>query len=271
MQLHEAVALCMRHRWKGTAGESTAEINATAALEYFGRTSKLTLLTYASLQGYVQHLAQKGNAPDTINRKLSTLSAVLTEAVRRGELASRPIMPYQRKPQGRTRYLTPAEESQVLSFFLASGMIDHAQVLEVLIDTGMRPSELWELTPAEIQGSAVLIRESKNGRPRLIPLTQRAAFIIQRRIVRYGHNILFPHDNRWLEYGWNKAKRALGLKDDKEFIPYALRHTCASRLLQRGTPLDIVSRWLGHSNLQMTMRYAHISLDQLQKAARTLE
>jgi integrase len=63
----------------------------------------------------------------------------------------------------------------------------------------------------------------------------------------------------------------LGLKDDSQFVPYCLRHTCASRLAQRGVHIAVIKQWMGHKTIQITMRYAHLSPDSLQAGVRALE
>lgn len=56
----------------------------------------------------------------------------------------------------------------------------------------------------------------------------------------------------------------------KDCIIYTFRHTCASRLVQRGIDLYRVQIWLGHSVPQMTQRYAKFAPDQLSELAAVL-
>jgi integrase len=65
-------------------------------------------------------------------------------------------------------------------------------------------------------------------------------------------DIKFPIENtaHWID----PCVEAAGLLD---FNFHDLRHTAASRWVSKGVPLAIVSECLGHSNIQMTMRYAH--------------
>jgi site-specific recombinase XerD len=63
----------------------------------------------------------------------------------------------------------------------------------------------------------------------------------------------------------------MGQDHDKEFIPYALRHTCASRLVQRGVPLTVIQKWLGHESIRVTQRYAKIRPEDLFAAVDVLE
>ena len=63
----------------------------------------------------------------------------------------------------------------------------------------------------------------------------------------------------------------LGHADDKEFVPHLCRHTCASRLVQKGVPLKVVQEWMGHKSIQVTLRYAKLQPDQLFEALETME
>ena len=68
----------------------------------------------------------------------------------------------------------------------------------------------------------------------------------------------------------------LGLNDGitdrrQKLVFHSLRHTFASWLVQMGKPLYTVSQLLGHSDLKMTMRYAHLAPDTQRAAAMELE
>jgi len=63
----------------------------------------------------------------------------------------------------------------------------------------------------------------------------------------------------------------MGYGTDKEFVLHALRHSCASRLVNAGIDLYVVKEWLGHSSIQITERYAHLNPTKLAQAAEALE
>jgi integrase len=267
MTLTEAYHECLLTVWKGTGGEDAAMGNSQSAINFFGGASSLESITNARIKQYVKSLKSAGKAPATINRKLSALSSILRVAYENGDLAKFPhFHGWQQEPGGRLRWLSEEEETKLVNFFIDHGMMDHLNAMAVLIDTGLRPSELWRVELAHITGNVLMVAKTKTGRPRCVPLTRRALLILTSRGARP-----FPRDNQWMERGWDKAKRALGLAADKEFLVYTLRHTCASRLLQRGTPLATLSQWLGHASLKTTMRYAHLSVSNLQQAMQVLE
>jgi integrase len=70
---------------------------------------------------------------------------------------------------------------------------------------------------------------------------------------------------------WKFVREALGETVDKEFVFYITRHTCASRLVQRGQDLFVVKEWMGHKNIEMTMRYAKLTPTNMLDARNALE
>ncbi|GLS43732.1 tyrosine-type recombinase/integrase [Methylobacterium brachythecii] len=100
-------------------------------------------------------------------------------------------------------------------------------------------------------------------------------WIVARRIgavTAPGRNAsLFPYDNRWMRHWWDRARNQLGFANDEHFVPYICRHTCASRLVQCGVPINVVKEWMGHKSIKMTMRYTHLAPSNLMAAAAALE
>jgi integrase len=117
----------------------------------------------------------------------------------------------------------------------------------------------------------VNVWKTKNRNPRSVPMTARVASIMLCRASTVVGPQLFPYCNKWLQQIWDKARHHLGHGEDAQFVPYALRHTCASRLIQRGVPLKVVQEWLGHRSITTTMRYAHLCPTSLLDAVKVLE
>ena len=72
----------------------------------------------------------------------------------------------------------------------------------------------------------------------------------------------------WVSHRWMTAVRAC---DCEDVTLHILRHTCASRLVQRGVDIYRVSKWLGHSSVRVTERYAKLSPDSFDGALAALE
>jgi len=270
--LGEAVEKCIEKVWSGKLSEDTAVYRANMVLDFFKSETMLDAITTDMIDGWIARLKQSGNSNATVNRKLAALSKIMTFAHRRGKMTTRPHLERQRESQGRIRFLTQEEEARALAFLAQWGKDCHAEALCVLVDTGMRPSELWRLEHRDLDFTSGLLSiwQTKNGEARSVPMTQRVQEILKRR-SEGTRGPLFPFSNRWMQNGWDKAKTAMDLTRDDQFVPYALRHTCASRLVQRGVHLAVVQKWMGHKTIGITMRYAHLSPANLMEAVKVLE
>jgi integrase len=81
----------------------------------------------------------------------------------------------------------------------------------------------------------------------------------------------FPISMFQAENSWKSTRKKMGLEKDTQFVLHALRHTCASRLVNKGIDLYVVKEWLGHSTIQVTEKYAHLAPGKLAHAALVLE
>ena len=90
------------------------------------------------------------------------------------------------------------------------------------------------------------------------------------RLPRYGDYVFSKHDGspyRTIRNGFNRAVQRAGIKN---FTFHDLRHTFASHLVMRGVGLQTVKELLGHKDIKMTMRYAHLSMTYKQEAVNEL-
>ena len=264
----------LSNTWIGTGGEAAAKRNGEAALRYFGKDMGVTQITTAGIDAYVDSLVKINNSDATINRKLSALSTMLKTAYDRGQLSILPRMPRRKEREGRIRFLSSDEEIELLKWFNHVEKPDHLEATIVLLDTGFRCSELWGIEAEHINphNKTITIWKTKNGKPRTIPMTERVLAIISRRCKENPKGQLFPgSSNDWYGNGWERVRTLMKKLDDTEFVPHMLRHTCCSRLVQRGVPLAHVQAWMGHKNIQTTMRYAHLAPHDLFSLAQVLE
>jgi len=271
--LHKALRTSIQVRWDDTRNGAKAIRHATKAVEFFGKETRLDQVTTSEIDRYVGHLKASGNGSGTINRKLAALSALFTDAMHRDGCNRKPRMPRQAEPTHRIRYLSAAEESMACSLLTQWGHVAEREVVTVLIDTGMRVGELMALRINDVDLGANLISvwENKGDLPRSIPMTDRVRSIVgDRCITRNG--LVFGDVKRYvLEAAWAKARAEMGLAEDKQFVLHALRHTCATRLVQRGVSLYVVQKLLGHSSIAITEKYAHLSDRELAEAINVLQ
>jgi len=146
---------------------------------------------------------------------------------------------------------------------------DVADLIEVLVDTGMRRMEFLELMYRDVNftDNLILIRATKGGHRR-VPMTKRVAAILKRR-QDAGVNKPFTLNDMQISMAWNWARDQIGLRNDKQFVLYALRKTYAFRVVNAGVDLEIVQYMLGYKAI--THRLGPIPTHQLAHAAEQLE
>ncbi len=257
--------------WNDGKSVKTHEKNSKLMLAYFGKTTLLTDIDTDSVDAWIEKLMEEGNSGSTINRKLACLSKVLTVASERGALDKKPKLERRPEGEGRIRWLTLDEEKTILGLFKQWGKDDHHDVTAFLLDTGCRPSEAYKLTSNDVNFTTGTITfwTTKNGKPRSIPMTLRVREILKKRTKDTLRP--FPYNDSWMRNQWDRARNLMGLHDDQGFVPYACRHTCASRMAQKGVSIMVIKDWLGHKVIQMTLKYAHLSPGALHAGLAALE
>lgn len=259
-----------------TEGTDRQKLNGKMAVTFFGSETKLDKIDLNEVDEWVAELEDDGNADATINRKLSALQTMMTVAKDRGGLNVLPKMPRRKEFNGRIRFLSQPEETTALQLLGQWGKDDERDAVVVLIDTGMRSGELVRIEERDVdlKGNLIHIWKTKADQPRAVPMTKRVKAVIERRIAAVagtGEARVFPYHKQWLRHTWDRLRSAMGLDKDLQFVVHALRHTCASRLVQRGVPLKVVQEWLGHKTIIMTMRYSHLAPANLAAAVAVLE
>ena len=264
LTLSAAIEAMFRADWKTAKSKKSIEINTQAVMTYFGKDRLLSNITTDDIDDYVAYLQAQGAKGGTINRKLSVLSKVIERAKEKGKLDITPYIERQAESPGRIRFITPDEEKTILDLLDTWHEYRFKCVVEVLIDTGIRCGELMKLTPSDIakeQGvhGTIYLWDTKNGTNRGVPLTKRAADALEYLVqTSTGHDKIISEYSGWITKTWNRIRKNLGYSNDPNFVPHILRHTCCSRLVQRGASLKKVQIFMGHKTINTTMRYSHL-------------
>jgi integrase len=266
--LQVAFERCHKAHWEGSKGEKTVSFNTAAALAFFGRNVYVSEVTTQRVADWIERLKVEKNSNGTINRKLSALSKALKYAYQNDALDKLPYMPRLKEGQGRLRFLTKDEEERLLNLITQWSDQELWDCVATLLDTGLRCGELLKLEGQDVRNGQITVWDTKNGKEHTVPLTQRASRIVSERMAQYGRGKLYPHSYDSLEKRFRRVTEHLQM-DDVTF--HVLRHTFASRLVQRGVPIQTVSKLLNHSTIQITMRYAHLAPSNLVDAVRVLE
>lgn len=176
---------------------------------------------------------------------------------------------------GRIRYLGDDEEELATTLLRQWSADDTLDMFIVLIDTGVRLGELFRLEARDChwQSRMVNVWQTKADKPRSIPMTRRVEATLRVRAGEGGRPTrkLFTCSEHGFRRIWEILRASMKLQDDPQFVPHCLRHTFASRLVQRGVDIRTVQQLLGHKTIAMTMRYAHLSPGNLHEAVAKLE
>ena len=265
--------------WARSKGCVAQAKNGAMAVAFFGATRRLNSITKLDLEWWADALLAQGNATSTVNRKMAAVSKIMAVAMEYGGLVSKPKFPRFREPEGRIVCFEREEEATILGTMRQWGHYDHLDATVILIDTGLRTGELWQIEASNLDfkrgrhGIVTLYGTmTKNHSTRSVPKTARVSEIMRRRLAEHGLGKLFPGcDNGWYRNVWDRVRAHLGRGDDPHFVPHALRHTCCSRLIKGGMPFVHVRKWMGHKTMQTTLRYAHLAPTDLYQGVDVLE
>jgi len=174
-----------------------------------------------------------------------------------------------------TRIVTREEETRIVTLLRETGhngyYSDVADLIEVLVDTGMRVLETLELMYKDVnfESKIIIVQMTKGDRNRRIPMTKRVAAILKRR-QEIDPQKPFNIKEYQISRVWHWVKEQIGLKDDRYLVLYALRKTCCYRLFNAGVELEIIQDWLGYRTIQ-PRRLAPLPLRKLVHAAELLD
>ena len=222
---------------------------------------------------------EKDYSKDTILKELTVLRRVFSVAIHEWELCkenpvSKVFRTLGKIDNKRVRYLS-AIELQKLTVALPAWL---RPVVTIARHTGLRRKNILELTWSQVDlGRKVLeIPKTKNGEAIGIPLTQTAikALLEVQRIRHLNSPYVFCDSEGKPLSPFRVSmsfKRATERAQIVNLRFHDLRHDFASGLVQSGVPIQVVKDLLGHKDLRMTIRYSHLSPENLREAVNVLD
>jgi integrase/recombinase XerC len=229
----------------------------------------------------------KTNGPSTIGRKLASLRAFFKFHGRGDRSFDNPAeqlaTPRVKRPMALVLSMDSAAE--VVESPDEAARVSAAQrardrlLLELLYGSGLRLSELASLDLEAVDGRVGMVRVlGKGKKERIVPmsgacrvaygeyLAQRPSLCQPKSGAQDPHALLLGRWGKRLgrrqiqklvqKYGALGAGRA-------DMHPHALRHMCATHMLEGGADLRVIQEFLGHKSLSTTQRYTHLSVEQL--------
>lgn len=237
-----------------------------------------------------------GLAPSTINRDLSSLRGLFSRALEWELIAEHPLSKVKalQEPDGKVRWLSDDEETRLRAALDAreerertgrasanawraarkyellpdlrnAAYVDHLKpAVLVSLNTGIRQGELlkldWGSVDLERAILTVVDHTAKSGKTRHIPLNDEALSALTQWREQSTDGIVFAgKDGRprvEIKTAWGKLLKDASIAD---FRWHDMRHHFASRLVMAGVDLNTVRELMGHSDMTMTLRYAHLA------------
>lgn len=277
--LDELVRHVYETHWAPMAGGEKALVNAKSIIGVIGAHLPVHKVGKIEIDKARAQLLSGGNSPATVNRKLAALSKALSEAEDLGVIERKPKITRYKESEHRVRRFTADEERLALAFFDRIGNQDMADYLVLSVDTGMRQGEVLNFRFSDAQDGRATVwgvgageQRTKSGKSRTVPLTSRAQAVIDRRRKETNGKAVFPNLNKnQVSHYWGRMAEALGLDEDKQFVPHILRHEFCSKLAANGENAVVIQKLAGHSTLAVTQRYVHLFGGELDGAIARLE
>ncbi len=241
------------------------------------------------LRGWLGVLA-RGASPNTIARKLAAVRTFFRYLERHGETRENPatLLDSPKVRRKLPRFVggdaaqeimrSPDRNGSVVSPRASEAALARdTLILELLYGSGLRVAELVHLDLTSVEGGELRVL-GKGNKERLVPMGRHAREALARYLV-LRCDLAHPRtgflDQRALLLG--RLGRRLGVRRVQDLVrshgaagaqrpdlhPHALRHSCATHLLDGGADLRVIQELLGHQSLSTTQRYTHLSLDQL--------
>lgn len=168
---------------------------------------------------------------------------------------------------------------EVAMLLTAKDNIKHRALLTTIYGSGLRVSEAVNLRPEHIESDRMMIRveQGKGRKDRYTILSKKCLDLLRQywRMCQPGEWLFFGRDkNKPMSIGtaqrvYYQAKKKAGITKGRGI--HTLRHCFASHLMEDGTELYVIKRWLGHTAIKTTYTYLHLSPDYLAKTTSPLD
>ena len=260
-------------------------IDITEFITYCNNFNKNYLnIKYTDIKSYLTHLYEKKYKSTTISRKISALRTFYAFLYDKN-IVDKNVFEYITLPKKEKRlpkYLSNDDIDEIFKIIDISTPlgIRNRLILELLYGSGLRVSELCNIKLSDIDFSNKSIRIiGKGKKERIVYYGEPCKRIIDLYLNGTRDEILVKNKNEYLIIGNKKSNKSLSVRSvelilnniiestslNKKASPHTLRHTFATHLLNDGCDILIVKELLGHSSLDTTGIYTHISNERLRK------
>jgi integrase/recombinase XerD len=227
-------------------------------------------VTKEDIKKYLAYLIRKKTAARTINLARSALLFYYNEVLEKGIVRIKIPKINRSLPV----YLTKNEVSNLIN---NAGSKKSKIIIKFLYSSGLRVSEVCNLKieDLDLTNRKGFVRGGKGGKDRIFFISQSLSKEIEKFVDKLKRGYLFsnPKSERTTERNIQKIVKlaAEKAKINKQVTPHKLRHSFATHLHDAGTSIRTIQELLGHSNLQTTEIYTHVSEKGLGEVKNPLE
>lgn len=230
-------------------------------LDFFGGETDIHKIKADKIEDFKKYLKEKRlSSNSTVNKYLSALSKMYNLGIENKLTKANPVKGIKklREENHKIRFLTKEEEIRMFKV-IDSSFVYLRPLVVCALQTGMRRGEIFNLKWSNIDFDYGFIEllETKSGKSRKIPISD--TLLNELNKLPQGNDFVFINHQTGLPYTDIHKSFSTVLKEAKieNFRFHDLRHTVATRLVEKGIDLVVVKEILGHSKIDTTMRYAH--------------
>lgn len=223
---------------------------------------------------YLKICSKKEFSKTTINRKITSIKTFLIWCIEKNYLESSSLKSVKnlKAEKKLPNVLTANYINQLLDSLPSKDPKDirDKAILELMYSSGLRVSEVSNLSIKDIKNNKSIKVLGKGNKERVLPITSRAYDVINKYLIHSRTVFVNEKSDSFLFLGVRggqlsdrEIRRIVKLRVGT--FPHSLRHTFATHLLDGGADLRIVQELLGHNDPSTTQIYTHVSKKQMKK------
>lgn len=251
-----------------------SDLSMTKHIKEFFKNIELNSITPKTIEDFKQYLINKYELKNSsINRHLEALSKMFNLCIANGLIENNPLKDVKKmkKDNYTVRFLTKSEEKTLFEH-----LPERLKPLVICaLKTGMRKGEILNLKWSNIDfnKNCIELLRTKSGKKRKIPISKilKDVFLKLKKDSKSEYVFVNPQSNE----PYNDIKKsfttAVKAAKIKNFRFHDLRHTFATRLIEKGVDIVVVKELLGHASITTTMIYVHSDAERKRNAINLID
>jgi integrase/recombinase XerD len=268
-----------RRRWAGVS-EFLCYAEERVSTDFYSIGSKDILAYQKHLKTTPNKITGYPLSDKTIWSYMCAIESLYVMLEQQGKLKHNPFPVLKRvsHTRGFTRTILTQEEIQIV-YAHAQSLRDRA-MLSLAYGCGLRLGEMVQcnIEDLRLREGYLVVKRGKGNKSRMVPMSKAVIkdvsdYLYKERLQQESSDekafILHNNLGRMQDDTYNKFFKRILNRTENEIIKskaitmHSLRHSIATHLIEQGVPLEKVKEFLGHSQLETTEIYTHISKEQL--------